>query len=362
MKKSFAAALCGAAVLALTAMAAAQAPAPQKNYSTAALPAPKGGIAPAQGARINRMDPALDQIIAPNARIERLATGFQFTEGPAWHRGELWFSDLRGNKIYSLSPQGKLTLRLDRAGGVDSFDSRYFRGSNGIVPAPDGGLLVAQHSGHRIIKLDPQMRVSSFLDRFEGKALNSPNDMVFAQDGALWFSDPPYFFADPVTGKVDPDKAPGKVQATNNVYRYKDGKLTAVIRDLPRPNGLAFSPDGKTLYVANTENPKTLWRYDVRPDGTLTNKRQLANWENDKRVGLPDGVKVDSKGHIYASGPGGIRILTPDGKVLGQIELPEDAANMAFGGDDMRTLYITASGSIYRVNLATPGLKPMYAR
>lgn len=362
MKMRFAAAtigfLGGAAILALSAPLSAQAP----NHSTTALPTPKAGIAPAQGARVNRMDGALDQLIAPNARIEKLAGGFVFTEGPAWHKGELWFSDLRGNKIYSISPQGKLTMRLDRAGGVDSFDSRYFRGSNGIIPSQDGGLLIAQHSGHRIIKLDEKMQVTSFLDKFEGKALNSPNDLVYAQDGALWFSDPPYFFADPVSGKVDPDKAPGKVQATNNVYRFKDGKLTAVIRDLPRPNGLAFSPDGKQLYVANTENPMTLWRYDVRPDGTVTNKHKFADWSGDKRVGLPDGVKVDTRGNVYASGPGGIRIINPQGKVLGQIELPEDAANMAFGGDDMKTLYITASTGIYRLPLVTAGVKPMYSR
>lgn len=355
MKLRIAAALCGSAML-LSFAAQAQ------NYSTAGLPAPKGGISAVQGASVRRADPALDKVIAPNARIEKLASGFQFTEGPMWHKGELWFSDLRGNKIYSVSPQGKLTLRLDRAGGVDSFDSRYYRGSNGIVPSPDGGLLVAQHSGHRIIKVDDKMQVTSFIDKFEGKALNSPNDMVYAQDGGLYFSDPPYFFADPVSGKVDPDKAPGKVQATNNVYHYKNGKLTAVIRDLPRPNGIGLSPDGKTMYVANTENPKTLWRYDVRPDGTVTNKRQFANWNSDNRVGLPDGVKVDVAGNVYASGPGGIRILSPQGKELGQINLPEDAANMAFGGADQKTLYITASTGIYRVNLNIAGTKPMYSR
>ncbi len=358
MKSPIAAALCGAAVLALSATA----PAIAQNYSTTALTAPKAGIAPAQGASIRRADAALDKLIAPNTRIERLATGFVFTEGPAWHRGELWFSDLRANKIYSITPQGKLTMQLDRAGGVASFDSRYFRGSNGIVTAPDGSLLVAQHSGHRIIKVDDKMQVTSFLDKFEGKALSSPNDMVYAQDGGLYFSDPPYFYADPVTGKGDPDKAPGKTQSTNNVYHYKNGKLTAVIRDLPRPNGIGLSPDGKTMYVANTENPKTLWRYDVRPDGTVTNKRQFANWNSDSRVGLPDGVKVDTAGNIYASGPGGIRILNPQGKELGQILLPDDAANMAFGGADMKTLYITASSAIYRIDLATAGMKPMYSR
>jgi gluconolactonase len=358
MKLRIAAALCGTALL-VTFAAQAQ------NYSTAALPAPKGGISAAQGASIKRLDPALDAIIPPGAKIERVATGFQFTEGTIWHKGELWFSDLRGNKVYSLSPAGKLTLRLDHAGGADSFDSRFYRGSNALVPAPDGSLLLAQHSAHRIVKLDDQMRATSFLDKFEGKALNSPNDMVYSPDGALYFSDPPYFYNDPVAGRLavaDVDKAPGKVQKTNNVYRFKDGKLTAVITDLPRPNGIGFSPDGKNFYVSNTEPKAQLYKYDVRPDGTLTNKKLLADWSNDKGAGVPDGLKVDSRGNIWATGNGGIRIVTPEGKVLGQIVLPEVAANLAFGGNDMKTVYIAGSTSIYRINLATPGLKPMYTR
>ena len=354
MKLRFAALLYSAAIL------AAPVPALAQNHSTTALPAPKAGIAAAQGATVRRMDPALDKLIAPGARIEKLASGFVFTEGPLWNRGELWFSDLRANKIYSISPQGKLTVRLDRAGGVDSFDSRYFRGSNGIAHAPDGGLLVAQHSGHRIIKLDAQMRATTFLDKFEGKPLSSPNDLVYSQDGALWFTDPPFLFADPTNSKVDPNKAPGKVQATNNVYRYKDGKLTAVITDIVFPNGLAFSPDGRTLYVADTG--ARLYRYDVRPDGTVANKRVFADWSSDKGVGLTDGIKVDTQGNIWSSGPGGIRVVNPAGKVLGQIVLPEDAANLAFGGPDMKTLYITASTGIYRLPVLATGVKPMYAR
>jgi gluconolactonase len=357
MKLRIAAALCGTAML-VTFAAQAQ------NYSTAALPAPKGGIAAVQGASVKRLDPALDALIAPNAKFERIATGFQFTEGSIWHKGEVWFSDLRANKVYSVSPTGKVTMRLDHAGGADNFDSRFYRGSNGIIPAPDGTLLVAQHSAHRIVKLDDQMRATSFLDKFEGKALNSPNDMVYSQDGALYFSDPPYFYNDPVAGRTaiaDVDKAPGKVQKTNNVYRFKDGKLTAVITDLARPNGVGFSPDYKSFYVSNTEPRSQLFKYDVRPDGTLANKKLLGDWTN-TGPGVPDGLKVDSRGNIWATGPGGIRIVSPDGKVLGQLVLPEVAANLAFGGNDMKTLYITGSSSIYRVNVNVAGLKPMYSR
>jgi gluconolactonase len=352
------AALAGGALLAL---AAASTGLWAADYSTAALPAPVGKLQAATGASVTRMDKALDAIIAPGAKIEKLASGFVFTEGPTWHKGELWFSDLRGNKVWSVSPAGKLTLRLDHAGGVDSFDTRYFRGSNAMVNTPDGGLLLAQHSAHRIVKLDDAMRATSFLDKYNGVALNSPNDMVYAADGALWFTDPPYFFNDPVAGKTDATKVKG-TQKTNNVYRFKDGKLTAVITDLPRPNGIGFSPDGRNFYVSNTEPRSQLFKYDVRPDGTLTNKKLIGDWTNDKGAGVPDGLKVDSRGNVWATGNGGIRIVTPDGKVLGQIVLPEVAANLAFGGPDMKTVYIAGSGSIYRINLAIAGQKPMYTR
>jgi gluconolactonase len=352
------AALAGGAVL-LLAFAAAQA---APNYSTAALPAPVGKIEPAKGARIVRMDKALDGLIAPGAKIERLATGFVFTEGPAWHKGEMWFSDLRGNKLYSITPGGKLTMRLDHAGGVDSFDSRFFRGSNAVATTPDGGLLLEQHSAHRIVKLDDKMRVTSFLDKYEGKALNSPNDMLYAADGALWFTDPPFFYVDPNNSKIDPNKQPGKVQKTNNVYRYKDGKLTAVITNLPNPNGIGFSPDGKTLYISNTAPKAQLLKYDVKPDGTVTNEKVMFDWTNEKGIGVPDGLKVDSKGNIWATGEGGIRIISPAGKVLGQIVLPEVAANLAFGGNDMKSLYIMGSTSVYRLPLLIAGERPMYVK
>ena len=356
MNARIAAALSGGAILFLAATAGAA-----PNYSTAAQPAPVAKVETAQGASVSRSDKALDAIIAPGAKIEKLAGGFVFTEGPAWHNGEMWFSDLRGNKVYSITPAGKLTMRLDHAGGVDSFDTRYFRGSNAMVNTPDGSLLLAQHSAHRIVTLDDQMRVTSFVDKYNGKALNSPNDMLYAADGALWFTDPPYFFNDPVAGMTDATKVKG-TQKTNNVYRYKDGKLTAVITDLARPNGLAFSPDGKTFYVDNTEPKAQLYRYVVGADGKLSNRKLMFDWTSDKGAGVPDGMKVDSKGNIWITGEGGIRIISPAGKVLGQLVLPEVAANLAFGGADMKTLYITGSTGIYRLPLLVAGEKPMYTK
>lgn len=350
------AALCGGAILML-AFAAQAAP----NYSTAVVPPPVAKVEVAKGASITRSDKAMDAIIAPGAKIEKLAGGFVFNEGPAWHKGEMWFSDLRGNKVYSITPGGKLTMRLDHAGGVDSFDTRYFRGSNAMVNTPDGSLLLEQHSAHRIVKLDDAMRATSFIDKYNGKPLNSPNDMVFAADGALWFTDPPYYFNDPVAGMTDATKVKG-TQKTNNVYRYKDGKLTAVITDLLRPNGLGFSPDGKTFYVDNTEPKSQLYRYDVKPDGTVANKKLMADWTAEKGDGVADGLKIDSQGNIWCTGEGGIRIVSPAGKVLGQIVLPEVAANLAFGGDDMKSLYITASTGVYRIPLLIAGERPMYTK
>jgi len=351
------AALCGGAILAL----GLSAPAIAQNYSTAAVPPAVAKVEAAKGASVTRNDKALDAVIAPGAKIEKLAGGFVFTEGPAWHKGEMWFSDLRGNKVWSISPAGKLTMRLDHAGGVDSFDTRYFRGSNAMINTPDGGLLLAQHSAHRIVKLDDAMRVSSFLDKYNGVALNSPNDMIYAADGALWFTDPPYFFNDPVKGMTDATKVKG-TQKTNNVYRFKDGKLTAVITDLARPNGIGFSPDGKTLYVSNTEPTSLLYKYDVKPDGTVSGKKLLADWSKEKGEGVPDGLKIDSQGNIWCTGEGGIRIVSPAGKVLGQIVLPEVAANLAFGGNDMKTVYITASTGMYRLPLLIAGERPMYTK
>jgi gluconolactonase len=331
------------------------------DYSTAKVPPAIGKVESVAGTSVSRLDKALDGIIAPNAKIERIAHGFVFTEGPTWHKGEMWFSDLRGNKVWSVSPSGKLTMRLDHAGGVDSFDTRFFRGSNAMINTPDGGLLLAQHSAHRIVKLDDGMHATSFIDKYDGKALNSPNDMVYAADGALWFTDPPYYFNDPVKNLTDATKVKG-TQKTNNVYRYKDGKLTAVITDLARPNGIGFSPDGMTLYISNTEPKSLLYKYDVSADGKVSGRKLLADWSKEKGDGVPDGLKVDSQGNIWCTGEGGIRIVAPSGKVLGQIVLPEVAANLAFGGADMKTLYITGSTSIYKLPLLVAGERPMYTK
>lgn len=316
-------------------------------------------------AKVMRLSPALDAVLAPDVKIERVAKGFVFTEGPMWHQGALWFSDLQGNKMFSLvdrSADGTLRLMLDKAGGRDSFPAGAYGGSNAMVADRDGTVLMMQHSARRIVRLDGKLTVTPFLTAYEGKPFNSPNDLVFAPDGALYFTDPPYGLFNPATPNADLDKDSRRAIAFNGVYRYKDGKLTAVITDLPRPNGLAFSPDGRILYVANSEKPSAYYRYDVKPDGTLGSRALFADVTKEPGGGVPDGVKVDSLGNLWASGQGGFRIYSPKGELLGQIILPEVAANLAWGGPDGRTAYFTASTSIYRMTLRIPGHLPLYFR
>jgi gluconolactonase len=311
-------------------------------------------------AEIVRDSPALDALIAPDAKLEKVATGFVWTEGPLWHKGALWFSDLSGNKMYSLTPDGKLKVLLDKAGGLQSFPAGAYGGSNAMAANKDGSVLMMQHGMRRIVQLDDKMNAKVFLDQYQGQPFNSPNDLVFARDGALYFTDPPYGFFDPTSPHKDLDKDPRHAIKFNGVYRYKDGNLTAVIDDLSRPNGLAFSADGKTFYIANSENPPIVYKYDVRPDGTLANRQVFADFSKEQGAGVPDGMKLDSLGNLWTSGQGGFHIYSPKGELLGKILLPEVAANLAWGGDDGKTAYFTAGTSIYRLPVKVPGQLPLY--
>ena len=311
-------------------------------------------------AKIVRSSPALDAVIATNAKIERVASGLVWSEGPMWRKGALWFSDLSTNKMYSLTPNGKLKVLLDKAGGLQSFPAGAYGGSNAMAVDKDGTVLMMQHGMRRIVRLDDKMNVTVFLDKYQGQRFNSPNDLVFTSDGALYFTDPPYGFFDPSAPNKDLDKDSRHAIKFNGVYRYKDGKLAAVITDLSRPNGLAFSPDGKTFYVSNSQNPRAIYKYDVKPDGTLANRQVFADLSKEPGAGDPDGMKVDSMGNVWAAGPGGFRIFTPKGELLGQIVFPEVAANLAWGGADGKTAYFTAATSIYKLQLKIPGKLPVY--
>lgn len=310
---------------------------------------------PSNTGTVLRLDPSLDKLIPASAKVEKLATGFQFIEGPLWFpAGHLWFSDVAGNVVRQWSPDGKV-VEILRPSGYDGKDtpSGALMGSNGMIADRDGAVLLCQHGNRRIVRIAKNRRVTTLVDRFEGKRFNSPNDLVYKSDGSLYFTDPPY-------GLLKQDEDPKKEINFNGVYRLSRGKLQAVIRDLTRPNGIAFSPDEKTLYLSNSDEKRKVWmRYDVGPDGTPTNGRLLFDVTAETASGLPDGMKVDAQGNLYCAGPGGIWIFSPEGKHLGTIKMPEVAANCNWG-DDGKTLYITASTSLYRIKLLVSGEKALY--
>jgi len=243
--------------------------------------------------------------------------------------------------VRSVTPDGKVSVIIENAGGVSKAAPDAFIGSNGLAEAPDGSVWMVQHGDRRIVRIAADRTLTPIVSKFEGKRLNSPNDLVFGKDGSLYFTDPPY-------GLAKQDEDPAKELKFNGVYRFANGKLQALVRDLNRPNGLAFSPDFKTLYVNNSDTAKNLvMRYDVAADGTLSGGRVFADLTG-KGDGLADGLKVDARGNIYTAGPGRIWVLSPDGKHLGTIAPPEGPANCGWG-DDGKTLYMTAVTSIYRI-------------
>ena len=213
---------------------------------------------------------------------------------------------------------------------------------------------MCQHGLRRIVRLDSKMHPTAYFDKFQGKRLNSPNDLVFGCDGSLWFTDPPY-------GLPGQDADPTKELSFNGVFRFAGGKLTAPIRDLTRPNGIGFSPDCKALYISNSGPKMFLNKYDLRSDGSVSKPVTMISYPDLPNAEVPDGLKIDSAGNIWSTGPGGIRIISPAGKVLGQIKIPEVAANLAWA-DEGKTLYITASTSVYRLKVLTPGKMPMYVK
>ena len=314
-------------------------------------PPQKGVQVNIPGTAIVKLDPALDSIIAPDAKIERIATGFKFVEGPMWHRDRLWFSDLVGNKLYAVSRDGKVEMLLDHSGGLDSFPPGAYMGSNAMIQDKDGSVLLIEQGARRIVRLDKNLKASPFLYKFENKRLNSPNDLVFAPDGSLWFTDPPF-------GLPKQNNDPAKELSFNGVYRYANGKLSPVVKDLTMPNGIGFSADGKTLYVANSGPKMYVEKFSLSSNGEVVSHTPLISYPG-SAPDVPDGLKIDSAGNVWTSGPGGIRIITPAGKVLGQIKLPEVAANLAWG-DDGKTVYITASKSIYRIKTIIQGALPLY--
>ena len=315
--------------------------------------APERAAAPASAAAtgtIVRLDPALDAIVPANAAVEKVAGGFQFTEGPLWRpsEGRLWFSDVVGNVLRAVTPSGQVEVLSEHAAGHSTAPPGSYIGPNGLLAEDGGTVLMAQHFNRQIVRIGAERQTTVVVDRFDGKRLNSPNDLAFGPGGALYFTDPPF-------GLVGQDKDPAKELDFNGVYRFANGQLTALVRDLGRPNGIGFSPDLRTMYVSNTETTrKVVMAYDVAADGSVANGRVFADGTADTAPGMPDGLKVDKQGHVYATMPGGVWVIAPDGRHLGTIRAPEVAANCGWG-DDGRTLYITAETGVYRIRLNAAG-------
>jgi len=303
------------------------------------------------GGTVERLDPALDAIVSPAAKIEKVASGFQFTEGPVWHPdGYLLFSDPNANTIYRLTGDGDLSVYRTKSGYTGSDIGSYGQpGSNGLALDAKGRLTIDEHGNRRVTRLEKNGTLTVLADRYEGKRLNSPNDLVYRSDGALYFTDPPFglpkFFDDP-----------GKELPYSGVFLLKDGKLTLLTTELTGPNGLAFSPDETFLYVDNwDEKKKVVMRYPVRLDGTIGDGIVFYDMKAAPEPEALDGLKVDGAGNLFVSGPGGLWILSPEGKHLGTIKAPELPANFAFGGDDRKTLYMTARTGVYRIRLQSAG-------
>lgn len=309
---------------------------------------------------IERLDSALDALVPPDARIEQLASGFAWSEGPVWRRasGDLLFSDVPNNTIHRWHDQDGPSVFLRPAGYTGPTPPGRELGSNGLTLDARGALVMADHGNRQVARLDERTFTKTVLaDRFEGARLNSPNDLVFGANGDLYFTDPPY-------GLAGQDDDPAKELRFNGVYRRTAaGALTLVTRELGRPNGIALSPDGRTLYVANSDPARAVWMaYAVAPDGSVVGAPDARGrllfdatpLVRQGRPGLPDGLKVDVHGHLFATGPGGVLVLTPGGRHLGTIATGRATANCAFG-DDGRTLYMTAGDRLLRVRLATRG-------
>ena len=308
---------------------------------------------------IERLDPTLDKLIAADAVIEVLAGGYDWTEGPVWIKdgGYLLFSDIPPNRIHRWKQGEGAALYLTPSGYTGTEKRGGEVGSNGLTVDREGRLVLAQHGDRRIARMDaslskPQPKFVTLADRYNGARFNSPNDVVFKSNGDLYFTDPAYGM------EKQWDDAKREMDYAGVFLRKTDGTVTLLTRDMTRPNGIAFSPDERRLYVAQSDPQAAVWRvFDVKADGTVENGRVLLDVTSmvPTRKGLPDGMKIDVNGNLFATGPGGVLVITPQGKHLGTINTGQATSNCAFG-DDGRTLYMTADDYLMRVKLITKGV------
>ena len=274
--------------------------------------------------------------------VERVATGFEYTEGPLWHPAGYWlFVDTRPNLVFKLAPGGSPEVVRSNSGRT-----------NGLTFDIEGRLLMCEGYGRRLSRMEPDGSITTVADSFEGKRLNRPNDVVCSSGGAIYFTDP-----EPLVADAD------RELGSSVVFRVApDGGIEPVVWDLPYPNGLAFSPDERTLYIDNSLEQKLVRAYDVDADGSLSGGRVVVDMSGVPGDGIPDGMKVDTEGRVYCTGPDGLWVLDATGRHLGTLPLPERANNVAFGGPGYRTLLIAAATSVYSVRLHSTGVVPPGAR
>ncbi len=302
--------------------------------------------------KIHRLDPALDELIAPDARLEKLADGFTWTEGPIWvaDGGYLLFSDIPRNSIFRWKEGQGVSLFLHPSGYTGNTYYGLEPGSNGMTLDSAGRLIACEHGDRRVSRLYRDGGKMTLADAYQGKRFNSPNDLVYKSDGMLYFTDPAYGIPDRYedTTRRELDFC--------GVYRVSPGREVELLTaELDKPNGLAFSPDESVLYVSQSDPDRAIWmRYAVRADGTLDQGEVFYDvTEYTGRLpGNPDGFKVDERGNLFATGPGGVWVFSPEGKALGRIETGERTANCAWG-DDGSTLYITAHMLVLRIQTKT---------
>ena len=312
-----------------------------------------------------RLDPEADAVVPAGGRAQQLAEGYAFLEGPVWVRkgGYLLFSDIPANVIDKRTSDGKVSVFLKPSGYTGTDPSQAGRtidngratvnliGSNAVTVDRQGRIVFCAQGDRSVVRIEKDGKRTVLADRFEGKRLNSPNDLVYKSDGALYFTDPP-------AGLPKGDDDSKKEIPFDGIFLLKDGKLQVLDKSFLRPNGLAFAPGEKFLYV-NDSFKKTIMRFEVRPDDTLGSGKVFIDMNGDEAPGVPDGMKVDLKGNVYCTGPGGVWIISPNGKHLATIKTPERITNLAFGNLDGKMLYLTGrTGELFGINLKVAGIRP----
>jgi gluconolactonase len=304
---------------------------------------------------IERIDPAFDELVPKDAKMEVISSGHEWSEGPVWvAKGKyLLFSDIPRNHILKWKDGEGVSVFMEPSGytGPEDFTGRE-PGSNGLTLDSKGRLLICCHGDRQVKRVEEDGTLTVLASRYEGKRLNSPNDLIYHSNGDLYFTDPPY-------GLPEGFEDPARELDWCGVYRLsKGGALTLLIKDMTRPNGIGFSPDEKTLYVGQSDGEAAIWKaFEVLDDGTLGKSRvfyDATKWVGE-RPGSPDGMAVDARGNIWATGPGGVLVFSPQGKLLGRLCFDNPTANCAFG-EDGKTLFITADMFVCRVRTLVKGL------